>query len=50
MPRFSQIPADLPHARADSRNAVCFQTEPNPCVEQQAAFQLGPLLGDFDAL
>jgi hypothetical protein len=56
MPRFSQNPGgaaactQASGARADSHIAVRFQTEPNPCVEQQAAFQFAPLLGDFDAL
>jgi hypothetical protein len=56
MPRFSQNPGgpaactQTSSARADSRIAMRLQTERNPCVEQQAALQFAPLLGDFGAL
>jgi hypothetical protein len=50
MPRFSQNPGGPAACAPDSHIAVRLQTEPNPCVEQRAAFQLASLFGDFDSL
>jgi hypothetical protein len=37
-------------ARADSRITIQAQTELNPGVQQQAAFNFSPISDDFDAL